>query len=352
MILQFNKKQLIIIQVIFWLVVGMISFFPIEFHGPNFHPPVDGGHFHPHRGGPHVHQLGDELLFVVQNLSIVTIFYLNYFKLIPRFYVQGKIKKYFFIALILILIVAGMPLFFEFLGHRFHFHLNPRNFHQAVISLLAVCLAILVPLAFRISKDHADSDREKTKAELSFLRSQINHHFLFNSLNNIYALSLQGNQKTSQAIYSLSSMMRHMATTSASSKIPLQQEIDFIHHYIEIQKLRLSSNTELNYIIDGATEGKQIGPMLLIPFVENCFKHGVSTSQPSNIDIQIHVFDNYLELQTKNNIIQHINNTDIQSGVGLNNVKRRLNYEYYGHYIMTQETKDNYYTSYLKIDLI
>lgn len=308
-------------------------------------------HFEPHHG-PHLHGPPDIILFLIQNVCIISIFYFNYFKLIPSYFSKGKIRYYFTIASCIVLVVAAIPLVFESLGHRFHFHISPRSFHQSIISLLAVCLAILVPLAFRISVEHADADRQKTKAELSFLRSQINHHFLFNSLNNIYALSIQGNKHTSEAIYSLSSIMRHMATASANSKIPLQQEINFIHHYIEIQRLRLSANTELRYDIHGITDDKLIGPMLLIPFVENCFKHGVSTSQPSHINIQLNVYDKYLELSTKNNIIPNINNTEIKSGVGLNNVKRRLDYEYDQHYTMTNETKDGCYYSYLKIDLI
>jgi two-component system, LytTR family, sensor kinase len=218
--------------------------------------------------------------------------------------------------------------------------------------MLAAILAILIPLAFVITRQHADSERQRTKAELSFLRSQINHHFLFNSLNNIYALSLQQSKHTSQAIYSLSSIMRHMATASATNKIELQQEINFIHHYIEIQKLRLSTNTFLSYDVQGDTSNKKIGPMLLIPFVENCFKHGVSTSKPSEIKIRIVIDDNHLLLETENTLISNLDNQEIKSGVGLVNVRKRLEYEYKGHYVFEQKEADGKFFSHFKLDLI
>lgn len=282
----------------------------------------------------------------------MTIFYTNYFYLIPKLFLKKKGSTYFCINLALVIAVAFIPIFFDLARHRFNFHINPREFHIFIIGLLATLLAILIPLVFKIAMQYTDANQERAKAEISFLRSQINHHFLFNSLNNIYSLSIKGNPKASDAIFSLSSIMRHMTTAGDSQRVTLEKEIDFIHHYIAIQKLRLSANTQLNYTIVGNASEKMISPMLLIPFVENCFKHGVSTTSPSSIDILLEIGDHSIELKTKNTIIDNIDNNNIKSGVGLENVRKRLEFEYPQHYTFTHEVKEGCYFSYLKIEQI
>jgi Histidine kinase len=351
MTIQLSKKQLIIIQILFWLVVCTFSFLPVDWSmrmgggQPNFHVM--------RRPMPHSHHGNfDMAQFIVKNILLITLFYFNYFFLIPKYFAPRKFKQYFLVSTLLILLVSGVPIMFELVKHHFHFSMNPREFHQFIISLLAAILGIVIPVGFSLTAQYADAEKEKTKAELSFLRSQINHHFLFNSLNNIYSLSIQESKYTSQAIFSLSSIMRHMATATATNKIDLEQELNFIHHYIEIQKLRLSENTKLNYVIKGTAEGKKIAPMLLIPFVENCFKHGVSTSVASNIDIALNISETSIELNTKNNIIAHLDNDNIKSGVGLVNVKKRLEYEYPDHATFNHCIEDGCYKSYLKIELI
>lgn len=354
MTLQFSKRQILFFQIAFWLIVCTISLLPIDFyhhHDPLGIPPngFPGGHFSMKHHEPH--RMNEWLEFLLKNLVIIAIFYGNYFILIPRFFLRRKVKTYLGISIGLVIAVAFIPIFFDLAEHRFIFHLGPKEFHQFIIGLLATLLAILVPLAFKIALQYTDAKRERAKAEISFLRSQINHHFLFNSLNNIYSLSIKGSPKASDAIFSLSSIMRHMVTVGNSYKISLEKEIDFIHHYIAIQKLRLSENTLLNYQIQGDTEGKEISPMLLIPFVENCFKHGVSTTIPSSIDIVLEIGHNQIDLKTKNTIIDNLHNENIKSGVGLENVKKRLEFEYPGHYEFSNEIREGCYYSHLNITL-
>lgn len=352
MILQFSRRQIIFFQIAFWLIVCTISLLPIdlyrhppEYRLPPHHPII------PHNDDLHP-PLNVWLEFALKNLAIIAIFYTNYFIFIPKFFLKRKVKTYFLISTALVFSVAFIPIFLDFVGHRFHFNLGPKEFHQFIIGLLASLLAIFLPLAFKLALQYTDAKRERAKAEISFLRSQINHHFLFNSLNNIYSLSIKGNPKAPDAIFSLSSIMRHMVNVGNSYKISLEKELDFIHHYIAIQKLRLSENTVLNYEVRGDASEKQISPMLLIPFVENCFKHGVSTTIPSSIDIVLEIGKNHIDLKTKNNIIEHLNNEHIKSGVGLENVKKRLEFEYPGHYIFSSEVKDGCYYSHLNIELI
>jgi hypothetical protein len=346
MIIQLNHKQLVFIQIIFWLFVAALFFLPIDFI-LHFQP-----HHEPHRS---MHPIPGHLhnawwLYLLKFLLLICTFYFNYFYLIPTFFSSRQLKTYFLLSASIIGLISCTPLLFE-AWHHGHFQLHPRELHLFIIRLLSSTLAILIPLAYKIVTEHAEADREKTKAELSFLRSQINHHFLFNSLNNIYSLSLQGSPHTPKAIYSLSSIMRHMATATATFKIELQQELNFIHHYIEIQKLRLSENTMLHYTVEGNSEGKTIGPMLLIPFIENCFKHGVSTTRKSEIKIDIQIHETTLELNSRNTLLDQIDNEHIKSGVGLVNVRKRLEFEYTGKHTLSVKSEGGYYKTYLNLHL-
>lgn len=349
MTISLSKRQTIIIQLILWLGIFALAFFPIEFTIHNMEKTRVHFHhrtMHPGRGTWNMVQ------FILNYLLVVTLFYVNYFFLIPNYFSKRKFKPYLTISALLVLLTASIPLVFEWIEHHFHFSLNPREVHQCIISLLAAVLAIIIPLVFTISSQYTAAEKEKVKAELSFLRSQINHHFLFNSLNNIYALSIQESKHTSDAIYSLSSIMRHMATATATNRIELQQELDFLHHYIEIQKLRLSERTRLSYTIHGQAAHKQIGPMLLIPFIENCFKHGVSTSISSEITISLEITEHHITLDTKNTIIEHLDKENIKSGVGLDNVKKRLSLEYAGRYQFDQKTEGGFFITHLVLDLL
>src|SRR5437773_3176321 len=127
----------------------------------------------------------------------------------------------------------------------------------------------------KVSRAEAD----KVKAELAFLKAQINPHFLFNTLNNIYSLAITKNENTSFAVMKLSNIMRYVTDDATNDFVPLQMEIDCINDYIELQRLRLSKKAEINFAVSGNTEDKQIAPLILMTFVENVFKYGISTHE-------------------------------------------------------------------------
>lgn len=195
---------------------------------------------------------------------------------------------------------------------------------------------------------------EKLRSELDFLKVQVDPHFLFNTLNSIYALALEENSsKTADSIIKLSALMRYNLHDSNEEVISIEKEIDYIEKYIALQKLRLNENNRIELIINFDKEKintAKIAPLILIPFIENVFKYGVSPSKPSEITITILVTNNIIELKTKNDIVEVSANT-IAKGVGLKNVKNRLELLYTNQYELSFGVEINKYYSCLKIQL-
>lgn len=169
----------------------------------------------------------------------------------------------------------------------------------------------------------------KSDASLSFLRSQINPHFLFNALNTLYGTALQENaERTGEGIQKLGDMMRFMLQENHQDEISLIRDVEYLNNYIDLQKLRTSQSSDIliETRIDEQFNNLQIAPMLLIPFVENAFKHGISLQHPSYIKVTLQTKDNTLYFDVNNSI--HIKpDTDpekFKSGIGLQNVKQRL----------------------------
>lgn len=198
------------------------------------------------------------------------------------------------------------------------------------IGLFYTCLfSILIPVLIKIAFSNYltnSSILAGYKSELSNLKSQINPHFLFNSLNSLYGLALEeSSPKTSTGIQKLSEMMRFMLRENVEDSIEVSKEIEYIENYIELQKLRVDGNEKvrLEYDIDKACEGK-ITPMLIIPFIENAFKHGVSTHLESWIDIKLKCEKGSIHLNVKNSNHRKTKSTEEESGIGLENVRQRL----------------------------
>ena len=184
-------------------------------------------------------------------------------------------------------------------------------------------------------------ENEKLVSELAFLKSQINPHFLFNSLNNIYSLAYQKSEKTPEAILKLSEIMRYMLYESNENKVPLLEEIRYLKNYIELQKLRFKDKAYINFEVDEDIQDQKITPLILISFVENAFKHGVATDKENPITIVLNVSTNKLFFQVLNR--KNTQNKDETGGIGLQNVKRRLDLLYKGQYrLHIQDDKDIY----------
>ncbi|WP_207513151.1 sensor histidine kinase [Longitalea luteola] len=192
-------------------------------------------------------------------------------------------------------------------------------------------------------------ENERLNAELNFLKLQINPHFLFNTLNSIYSQAHLRSDQTEHSILKFSRIMRYVLYDSAAGKIPLSQDLEYISNYIDLQQLRLSKNISVHYDVSGPVNGLFIAPLLLITFIENAFKHGISYTAPSAINISIAVTGNTLALTVGNAIIR--SNRGSTGGVGLINARRRLDVLYPGRHLLDVIENDHLYIVNLKIEL-
>jgi LytS/YehU family sensor histidine kinase len=309
---------------------------------------------------------------------VVFFFYLNYFILIPRLLARKKFVVYS-------LIIAGSLLFTFFISHAYFHYIEGNRMtspgYQKMMKMhgskqgrggrmgfqrarmmreqrnkeattSAVFIALLLSATIRIAqewyrneKQKQEMEKEKLASELSFLKSQVNPHFLFNTLNGIYSLANRKSDKTPGAIVKLSDLMRYMLYESGKEDVLLDKEIEYIKNYIELQKLRLPAGANVSFTVSGETAGRKIRPMLLIPFFENAFKHGVD-ADGADIEAELVVLDKELNLRVVNRISKS-QRKDESSGIGLSNIKKQLEYLYPFAHSLTIEEKDGFF----KVDL-
>jgi len=209
-----------------------------------------------------------------------------------------------------------------------------------------------IRLAFSFIKNQNEKkllENARLNAEINFLKSQINPHFLFNTLNSVYAQAHSRSDKTEVSILKLSELLRYMLYDSGENRVELSKDIQYINNYIDLQKLRLSSKVMINYTVTGKLDGYYIAPLLLITFIENAFKHGISYSQSSSINIEIKTIDETLTLVVSNPLVQ--TNTFADGGLGLKNVTRRLELLYPDKYQLLIQQENNYHIVNLNLDL-
>lgn len=219
-------------------------------------------------------------------------------------------------------------------------------------------LFLTVPISWRIYKrkmkgkeeiQHLKQELGQTSANIDFLRSQINPHFLFNALNTLYGTAIQEKaERTSEGIEMLGDMMRFMLEENMKEKIPLEREVEYLKNYIRLQKLRAESSdtVKIQTDIQEQIDNLQIAPMLLIPFVENAFKHGLSFREPSPINITLEVDSGMLYFDVYNNKHPKKENDPEmnESGIGLENVRQRLQLQYADtHDLMIRETAKEFF---------
>lgn len=186
-------------------------------------------------------------------------------------------------------------------------------------------------------------------AEVNFLKSQINPHFLFNTLNGIYSQAHSKSEHTEYSILKLSDLLRYVLYDSGEEKVELVKDIRYLSNYIDLQKIRLSKKVKIVYEVKGDAAGKRIAPLLLITFVENAFKHGISYTNPSVINITIDIFEKTLTLVVSNPVVE--TNSFVSNGLGLKNVRRRLDLLYPEKYLLDIVHNDSLYIVNLKMNL-
>jgi hypothetical protein len=279
-------------------------------------------------------------------ILLLIFFYVNYFFIIPRFYFKGR---YFWFVILLMVSCAVVSFLPEYLfpWHRGgmggmpmpggtpgsmppDMNMRPRRRMPFFVSgdtwqfLLVGSLSFLL----RVNQRLADMESEKLKTELSYLKAQINPHFLFNTLNSLYALTLEKSDAAPGAILKLSGMMRYVVTESSRERVALDNELNYIRNYISLQQLRMDESTDFRLDIAGDTAGKNISPLILIPFIENAFKYGLNPEKDSIIYISITTSADELTLVVKNNKVNTSLPPEEVSGRGVENTRLRLEYLY------------------------
>lgn len=276
----------------------------------------------------------------------VLLFYLNTIILIPKLLYKRRLLVFVLIQLMIFGAIMGIHrLFFKILVTEHPFDAYRSLFYNSIPFLFMV----LGSVAYRAVQDRLESERnagelqrEALRSELSFLRSQISPHFLFNVLNNMVAMVRMKSDDLEPTIIKLSSIMQYMLYET-EEKVLLKSEIDYLKSYIDLQKLRFGNQLTLNLDLQVTENWHTIEPMLLIPFVENAFKHGTGLVESPIIDIALKAVDNELFFRVKNKFIEEDGAKDRVSGIGLANVQRRLELLYgKNHSLKIDKTEDWY----------
>jgi LytS/YehU family sensor histidine kinase len=235
--------------------------------------------------------------------------------------------------------------------------INYQKFTQYSLPICSVVIVssslIIIRQFFIKTRESKQLEIEKIQTELNFLKAQLQPHFLFNTLNNIYSLTLDNNHLAGKSILQLSGLLRYMIYESESELVDLQKEIRHLQDYIELEKMRFASRMELSFNISGNVSGRKIIPILLIPFLENAFKHASSKINDKIwITIDLIVKDDTLNFTVENSVFPEGKTQipDALSGIGLGNVKRRLSL-CYEKYTLDSVLKENHYHSFLQIPL-
>lgn len=303
-----------------------------------------------------------KLMFFCMNVYLVIFYYLNTHFIIPQLLAKKRWIYYSLAVIACLIIFIYIPKFFEDalntenpnrikkMGRKRH-QLYPFTGGTAVFFLVFTVSTCIKVIQQWLSAEQRQKliETEKLNTELSFLKSQINPHFLFNTLNNIYSLAVVKSDATAPAIMKLSSIMRYVLSDTRQHLVPLEKEIEFIQHYIDLQKVRLTDKIKINLAVIGDPEGQQIAPLLFIPFVENAFKYGISTREDSEINISIDIKPGEIEFKTDNRILAIETDIEKKNGIGLKNTRRRLEILYADKHSLEINRKDDHFYVHLKI---
>jgi len=328
------------------------------------------------------------VLYIVINIFLLLFYYFNTLVLIPkllfkkRWFIYSVIISIFFIAYLYVpkeiaFLINGQSK--ETLQEQF---IEERNQREAIIeknttdantqqlkpkiktivyfpgSFAVFFLILTIGICSKAIGQWMSFERtkqqiahQKVNAELSYLKSQVNPHFFFNTLNNIYSLAVVQSDKTAASVLKLSSIMRYMLTEVQEEKTLLEKEIDHIKNYIDLQMVRLTNKVSVSFTVNGTIDGIKVAPLLLIPFIENAFKYGVSTVEQSAIEIEINTTEKCLQFISSNTIVQTQNILQSSTGIGISNVKRRLELLYKDNYTLNITNNTFNFKVFLEINI-
>lgn len=360
----YRKLTIVMIHVLVWAVFGLAIF---------YYQPVISDIEVPYQ------------FWIKQTIALsllVIAFYLNSAVLVPRFLLKNHLAYYF---VIVIAIVLGIVLAQQWLDKAYSAS-QERRWRQSRellrrsgsrnpgppifipgrrggITLTITITALVIGISTAITgiqkwqkdnQERKELEKDKVTSELSFLKAQIHPHFFFNTLNNIYVLTTVDPVLAGEAIHQLSKMMRYLLYDTQKGDNMLSQEIAFVKNYISLMKLRLTDVVKINIDTPSQLQDMPLAPMIFLPFVENAFKHGISATRQSFINITIFQNDKLLDLIINNSIMKDNEvNTDTNSGIGLVNTRRRLDLLYPGKYKLdiSEPKTTSQFTVHLVLDL-
>jgi LytS/YehU family sensor histidine kinase len=235
-------------------------------------------------------------------------------------------SKNFFFILILVYLVVGVVNFISLLNNNFKTISRNKELQNKILN----------------------TQLQLKEQELHYLKHQIHPHFLFNTLNTIYGFALKQSLQTPEIILKLSNLLDYILYQVNKPKVSLREEVLHIKEYIELEKIRFQDTLKVIFVSSEIDETKQIAPMLLIPFVENAFKHGNIMNGFLSIEINVKVVDNQLDFMVSNTMLKE-NQTKNKGGIGLENIQKRLEMNYPGNYKLTNEIDNNRYLVKLSI---
>lgn len=291
---------------------------------------------------------------VVRLLLLGIAVYYNVYQLIPKYLVGKQFLPYIGFLLLTVLIVTPLEVFLIYAKSGSHPDIRAELLSNLNGYFIPNFFVLSTSTVVKITVDWYTNIREKQElvtetmqSELRFLKSQINPHFLFNTLNSLYALTLKKSDLAPDIVLKLSEMMRYMLYECNEKWVPLSKEVNYIANYLELERIRQGSRVDIHYKVDGLVSDQKIAPLMFIPFIENCFKHGLGNQISKGfVNIWLDVRGNELDLQIENSKAEAMPKQlhPRSGGIGLVNVRRRLELLYPDRYKLQVEDAPSTYT--------
>lgn len=286
-------------------------------------------------------------------LLLIIVSYLNIFFIIPKFFYQGK---YLLFGASLVVLTIAVSFLFSIIFINFESEVSPLELILFFIAFLVIQLFVtgmkVLSNYYIREKQFRQIENEQLKTELNLLKSQVNPHFLFNTLNNLYGLITQNqNAQASEITLKLGDLMRYLLESSKMERVSLDKEICFMDGYLALEKIRLSHGADIQFEVSGINRKIFIAPLLFIPLVENAFKHGISTiSSDSFAHFSLSVQGSEIYFEAINSVGKPPENSEI-SGTGLENLKKRLQLIYPGRHKLDVEQTTNQFKAILHFQI-
>ena len=343
----YSRKWVIaLLHILTWVLLFSLPFL--------LHPSYENNGAHP---APQKHNETNSLIkYFLTDLLWISVFYLNAYLLIPKLIYLRKYWRFALtqVIIFILLIIFDWILFENFLVEKVY-QLKP----AILFVIFPYLFSLAASTAFRLISDKIKTDQvikekenENLKTELSFLRSQVSPHFMFNVLNNMVSLARKKSDILEPSLIKLSSLMRYMLYEADEEKVPLEKETEYLQSYIDLQQQRFGKNVTVQFSTEKTDKRYDIEPMLLIPFVENAFKHGTGMITDAVIEIDLRAKNNVLQFMVRNKYLADtVEIKDKTSRIGMSNVKRRLNLLYGGNHSLLITKNEGWYMVSLQLSL-